>query len=42
MGGEEGGSGVYTMENKDAITDYKKNVRVGDQKWETIKILFFV
>ena len=38
--------GVYTMENKDAKTDYQEVVRVGDQKWETveitIRIIFFV
>ena len=39
------GKGVYTMENKDANTDYLKSVTVGDQNWEiaefTIGIFFF-
>ena len=37
--------GLYTMENKDANTDYQKVVRVGNQKSEiveiTIGIIFF-
>ena len=37
---------VYTMENKDTKTDYQELVRVGDQKWDMVKItigiIFFV
>ena len=34
-----GGRGeVYTIENKDAKTDYQELVRVGDQKWDMVKI----
>ena len=32
--------GVYTMENKDANTDYQKVVKVGDQKWEIVETAF--
>ena len=34
--------GVYTTENKNTHTDYRKVVRLGDQKWETIEIICFV
>ena len=30
--------GVYIMQNKDTNTNYQKVLRVGDQKWETVKI----
>ena len=33
--------GVYTTENKNTHADYQKVVRLGDQKWETIEIIFF-
>ena len=30
------------MEDKDTNTDYQKVVGVGDQKWETIEIIFWL
>ena len=32
------GGGVYTMENKDSMTDYQEVVRVKEQKWEMVEI----
>ena len=36
------GGEVYTMENKDTMTDYQELARVGNQRWDMVKITIWI